>query len=139
MLLTKRMKNKKPLMRPPRSQSKVHVLGKIDPNKSNPDVPSKYQEDKSLRKNMIQPANFKVDNIKIAFEEKPINDLLKKELLKRNEKVEIPKHKVKRRILNKHIEDYSEQKDVVVTNKEIQEKKIEEGRKTTQSILDQYS
>ena len=139
MLLAKRMKNKKPLTRPTRNNKPTQKIYLGDPNKSNPDVPSKYQEDKNIRKNIIKPSNFKVDNIKIDFKEKPLDDLLKKELLKRNEKVEIPKHKVNRRILNKNVEDYSEQKNTVIINKETQDRKTEEGKKTMQSILDLYS
>ena len=110
----------------------------LDLNKFNPDVPAKYQEDKSDRKSVIKPANFKVQNLVSEDTSDSVEELLKKQIMERNKKVIVPKNTIKKRVLDKETEDYEKQKTIVVENKKEYDKKIEKGRIANINILDMY-
>lgn len=115
-------------------------LNDPDPNKYNPDIPSKYQNDKNTRNKIIKPSNFKIDNNKIIEKKENLNTLLKETIKDRENKIDIPLKVVKKRIINTNkINEYTTQKSTVNELKKKHEKYLEEGNKVKNSILDFYN
>jgi hypothetical protein len=114
-------------------------LNDPDPNKYNPDIPSKYQDDKNLRNKIIKPSNFKIDNDKITEKKDDLNNLLQSKILERNKKLEIPTNVVKKRIISSDpITTYGTQKKTVEEIKKENDIKIEKGKEVKNAILDFY-
>ena len=56
-------------------------LNDPDPNKYNPDIPTKYQDNKNKRSTIIKPSNFKIDDSQIKDTPKDdLNKLLRNRL-----------------------------------------------------------
>ena len=114
-------------------------LNDPDPNKFNPDIPVKYQDDKNTRDKVIKPSNFKIDNNKIIEKKEDLNNLLKSKIQERNSKIEIPTNVVKKRIISSDpITNYKSQKESAEEVKKMIEKKIEKGKEEKNAILDYY-
>lgn len=111
----------------------------IDPDKFNPDIPIKYQDDKNKRKSIIKPSNFKINTDKIIDEKVNLNKDLEKLLQERNEKVAVPSHKPVKRILGGLTGSYNDQKDTIKEMKIEMDKKKEKGKAANDAILSYYN
>lgn len=110
-----------------------------DPNKFNPDIPVKYQDDKNIRNKTIKPSNFKIDNNIILDKKEDLNNLLQDKIKERNNKIKIPEKIIKKRILTSNsVTNYETHKQTADEVKKIFEKKIEKGKEEKSAILDFY-
>lgn len=113
-------------------------LNDPDPNKHNPDIPVKYQDDKNTRNKIIKPSGFQIDNIQIVEKKEDLNSLLQEKIQERNVKLDIPEKTIKKRIISGPSGDYESQKETINQIKKDMEKKLEIGKEIKDSILDFY-
>jgi len=111
---------------------------KPDPNKFNPDVKIKFQEDKNTRIKVIKPSGFKIDNNPITEKKEDLNKLLQNRISERNEKIDVSKKPFKKRILSNGTEDYQNQKETINELKKLMDEKIKKGKEANDAILSHY-
>lgn len=139
-LLAKKQNKKKQIemLKKLKEQTVILKDQNIDPEKFNPDIPVKFQDDKNKRQKLIKPSNFKITSEKIIEKNTDIKKDYENLLKNRNEKLEIPNHNPKKRILGGLVGSYNDQKETIKEIKIETEKLKEEGKKANESILSFY-
>lgn len=142
LLLKRNKKNQSEMLKKLREETQKKLefkrLNDPDPNKHNPDIAVKYQEDKNKRTKIIKPSGFKVENVQIKEEKIDLNNILQQKIQERNKKIEIPEKTVKKRIISGPSGNYESQKETINKIKKDMEEKIEKGKQMKDSILDFY-
>lgn len=110
----------------------------IDPEKFNPDIPVKYQDDKHKRDKIIKPSNFKINNDIIVEKKTDLKNDFEKILQERNEKVQVPNNVPRKRILGGLVGSYNDQKDTIKEMKIQSDKLKEKGKLANDAILSFY-
>ena len=110
----------------------------ININKYNPDIKIKYQEDINNRSNIIKPSGFKIDNNIIIDKKDTLSNLLQQKIEERNEKININKQSIKKRIYNNSSNDFLNQKESINKLKQLMDEKIKKGKEANDAILSHY-
>ena len=110
----------------------------ININKYNPDIKIKYQEDINNRSNIIKPSGFKIDNNIIIDKKDTLSNLLQQKIEERNEKININKQYIKKRIYNNSSNDFLNQKESINKLKQLMDEKIKKGKEANDAILSHY-
>lgn len=141
-ILLAKKKNQKELLKKFKEnyakQQEDKRLNYKDPNKHNPDIPVKYQDNKNIRNKIIKPSGFKIDNQVITEKKDDLNKLLQKTMKERDNKIEITKKPIKKRIISNETKNYQEHKNDIDKLKKIINEKIEQGKKDNDDILSYY-
>lgn len=138
LLARKNKKKQQQLKKQFQENLKKEKENKPDPNKYNPDVKIKYQENKNIRTNTLKPGTLKIDNSKIIDKKENLADELQKKITERNEKLTINNKPFKKRIYSSSITDYQSQKKTIDELKKLMDEKIKKGKETNNAILSHY-
>lgn len=108
-------------------------------SKFNPDVNVNYKKDLKEREKNIKPLNYQINIEKIKETKEDLNKLLMEKMKQRDETIDIPKNIKKKKIIDNSSKDYITHKMDAKKIIEDTEKKLEENKKITMSILNKYS